>query len=865
MTIGSPTNIGTQVTGRCWLVIPDNWQQLAPIGTIGEILIEGPHVARGYLNDIQKTNAVFVERPDWLQGVNLFQGGQNCYLTGDLAYYEPDGSIVYVGRKDAQVKIHGQRVELGEVEYHLQSSFYDSGITFAVDIIRLGRSSDALVLTAFVHISDADDKGRETDIPGQIDWTKKAHMEIGEIASNAQSRLGNLLPSYMIPSVYIPLRGIPRTASGKTDRRQLQQLALSLGPEQLSTLMLSEEEDNGEGATYTEMEKRVQQLWISVLKATRVGLADNFFGLGGDSVKAMQLVSAARNKSLLLTVADIFRCPTLKSMASSITCSPVLCKDDTPAAPSVPFFALIKPDEHAAAVCDEAARLCNVLHEDIEDIYPCTALQEGLLALSAQRPGAYIAQQVIKLPSNVNFRRFQAAWQSVAESTPIIRTRIVQTESRGCFQVVLKHQLNWEMSNAVKDYLKTDKDRAMGFGTPLCRYAHATDVQNGPQYFIWTVHHALYDGWSLPLILEKVEAVYNDQITQPTACFRSFIKYLIDRDAVKAESFWVSYLEGFVPTSPFLSLSPDRQSGANDSIVQDVAISRKSYPHITTSTLIHGAWSILLSQYSETDDVIFGATLSGRNASVPEIELMLGPTIATVPIRVQVNSDGKQLVATLLESIQENALLMMPYEHTGLQKISGISPGARAACGFQHLLVINPHTGPKAAGNTLFADIDAFGDLLNFYTYPLTIECQFTHVGIQVTATYDSALIESKQMQRILHQFSYILRQLSIGEPGTRVCDIEITSLEDKEEIFNWNHEMPTKVHSCIHHSIEKRMYMQPDAIAVHAWDGELTYHQLNDMSSKLAQYLTSLGVGPETFVPLCFEKSMVCLLQMET
>lgn len=782
---------------------------------------------------------------------------QHFYLTGDLVRYDSDGSMIYVGRKDTQVKIHGQRVELGEIEHHLLRGL-PVGTGIAVDMVRPDCRPGTKLLVAFIslHHTDAEES------PGEILWSMLSDLRLS--ASRIQSQLAHELPAYMIPSVYIPIRAIPLTSSRKTDRHRLRQVASALTEAELATLDGYIKSDRRVPARA--MDIRMQRLWIEVLdlKDDAIGLDDNFFRVGGDSLNAIRLVAAARADHFSLTVASIFQSPTLEGMSNATT---MLDKEDNE--PPAPFTLLVKKER--ARLIREVTALCRVTEDmTLEDIYPCTALQEGLMVFSIKQPGVYVGQNVMRLSRDIDIQRFQAAWESVVQSTPILRTRVVQTESHGCLQAVVRSNIEWSTSTDLQSYLQEDKENTFYFGSSLSRLALIKEQSRDSDviYFVWTCHHSIFDGWYLPRILASVERIYQESeiliasdIQAGIRAFNHFVKYISELDKQEIEAFWRSQFIDFIP-SAFPHSPGRRQLLANATLIKDISLVRPAASSITIPTLIRAAWALIVARYSGTDDIVFGATLTGRNALISGIEEIFGPTIATVPVRAKL--DDEQEVSMFLEQIQAQATAMIPYEQAGLQTIRRLSYEAQAACDFQNLLVIQPSIdfgqGDKAS---LFHNLDYTGDVWNFNTYPLTMECTLTSSGVRVNAMFHSTILDTKQMERVICQFGHILQQLSMIHPQARVRDIERISPQDMSEILDWNSAIPETINRCVHDLIDEQIQAQPEELAICSWDGELTYSALDGLSSRLASYLVGLGVGPEVLVPLCFEKSMWTVVAM--
>ena len=516
-------------------------------------------------------------------------------------------------------------------------------------------------------------------------------------------------------------------------------------------------------------------------------------------------------------------------------------------------FSLLGGPEAAEAICSNAIAQCDVGRDMVEDVYPCTPLQEGLFALSAKDTGSHVTRHSILLPTSVDMNRFRNAWEATVKSYAILRTSIVQTKF-GMMQVVLKTNIDWLAADTLETYLKEDQQIPMHLGDQLTRYAVVEDAATRACHFVWTIHHAVHDAWSTRLILENVDRVYDGTLSTTAAPFRGFIKYLGDIDRSTSDSFWRSQLSDANPSTLFPTPSAGYQTQVNAALECESHISRESNSDITTFTIIRAAWAILTARYIDSSDVVFGATLTGRNAPIAGIEGMVGPTTTTVPIRIRF--DEEQMVNEFLQDVQTQAGTMIPFEHTGLQNISRVSQDASEACKFSNLLVI--HSIMKEVTDKSSSGHDVvFEPVANFNTYALLMECRLTVDGITIKASFDANLIEARQMERIMLQFECIIQQLCLEDSTQQVGEVECMSEKEKGEIWEWNDTVPEAVDALVHQLIEERVHMQPSSPAVCSWDGELTYGELNELSSKLADHLVGLGVGPDVMVPLCFEKSM--------
>lgn len=767
-------SIGKGVGGTTWIVDPEDHNHLVPIGAVGELLIEGPIVGKGYLNNPQLTSRSFVEDPKWLlAGTKNIPGRHGrLYKTGDLVKYDFDGSssLVFVGRGDQQVKIRGQRVELEEIEYHLKTKL-PSDVSVAAEMI-VPKGGNEPVLVAFL----AEQKEtRETSVE-----TSSFSPKLSEALQEINGYLSSVLPRYMVPSTYIPLYTIPLLVSCKTDRKTLRLIGSKLSREDLAKFrVLSPVEDR----PMTDIEVKLSGAWKGLLgEDLKVGLQDDFFSLGGDSLKAMKLVSSLRAAGISLTVKDIFSRPTLADMASSTK------EIDTDVEPSnVPPFSLLPADWSSEDARIQAAKLCQVEVSAIEDVYPCSPLQEGFMALSAKVSGAYVAQRVVELPDVETASKLRAAFDHIVADQPVLRTRIVQIPGRGLIQVVIREPIAWNMENDLQAYLERDRQTPMELNKPLSRLGLISAESENRIRLVWTIHHALYDGWSMPLVVNRINEVYQGLKTKSPTPYNAFIRAINSVDSKKSQAYWRTQLQGATGLQFPVVPQPGYQPRAQSLLERYVPFASKSvYSSTTIANAIRGAWALTAALYTSSNDIIFGETLTGRNAPVPGIEEIEGPTITTVPVRVRINK--QTTVSEYLRNIWDQTAERIPHEHFGLQHIRRVSLDAREACELRTGIVIHPpmeadgelqdYTNSPANGFIPADDIEAAREALNFNSFALMLVFSLDAQGFLIMASFDSKLVDVVNMEKVLERFEETVQQLS-EFPQKRLEELGIFTGQD--------------------------------------------------------------------------------------
>ncbi|KAG6022590.1 D-lysergyl-peptide-synthetase subunit 1 [Claviceps sp. LM458 group G5] len=854
-----PRSLGSSFASQvAWIVDPKDHEKLLPTGAIGELAIEGPVVARGYIHDVtcsDPSTPFVVKPPPWLRRFRATANrGNRIYLTGDLARLNcDDGSVEYFGRKDDQVKIHGQRVELAEIEHHLEQHFVSLATKVVVMLLRpvSGRTLLAALIMPHQRLENGD-KGPESLLmePADVSQDFRANL------ASAASKLRLALPSHMVPSVYLPVRHFPMTKSGKIDRGHLQSLLLSLSPEDLYG---GEETAHRGEEPKSDREKLLQALFAQSLDLPRdqIDLDSNFFQLGGDSLSAMRLLALALEEGITsIAYQDIFSHPTLKELvlvSTSATSRDTLSPDTVQTAP----FSLIKDPEMIIQIASEQCG-SGVDKADIEDIYPCTHLQQSLMASTAQNPNAYVAILSFKLKSDIDRSRLERAWHIACSGHAILRTRLVQTETGDCYQVVVKNPPKWTETNGITDDGSSSplSRASFGLGCPLIQ-SHLTNSQ----LFV-AMHHALYDGWSLPMLIGELDLAYRELSVRRLPSLKNYVKYTMD-SADAAASFWQAELQDADPVHFPVPSGLDYKPKPCASMTVSVPLVDTPRRNVTLATEIQFAWAMTVYTYTGCKDVIFGLISSGRTAPVVQIESMLGPTFACTPLRVSIDPQSK--LGDALDDLQYTVVEQSLFVHFGAQAIRQLGPNAAAACDFQTVLAVEAD-GSDAGDEegSWFSRYDFLSDIASFSSYALTLRCKLSTQGVEINAVYDKAVVDEQQMGRILAQFEHILTQIHSNETvHDDIGGLEKLSGSDWRELQAWNSNLPPPYPKGLgaHQAIQKKCEAQPDATAIDAWDGRVTYGELERRAEKLAGLVRSHVTEPDQVVVLYLSKSWLTVV----
>lgn len=635
------------------------------------------------------------------------------------------------------------------------------------------------------------------------------------------------------------------------------------------------EKDVNENATVTLID-RMRSIWAAILseEPSMFTPSDVFFEVGGDSISTQRLIDTARERGLRLTMEQIFLNASLEEMAAV-----AVLEESWP--------------EHAEAIVREGdegetirsvgtslgkakvadiARACNMAEEDIESVYPLSAMQHSLLTATTAGTNSYVRQFVFTISSSTPLVKFQRAWDDTIASHPILRTRICHLDSgTGEYvQAVVRKErsdAHWRTLNvSLEQFLEWDSSTPMPLNHPFFRYTitlstSPTGIQQ--RYFVWTAHHALCDGASIPAILSDVSKHFQRQSVPRRVPFESFIRStIVDNDPLAEKEFWRKALEGVNPT-PY---PPAQQASQFDQMKSTSVLKRELLldihpPHgVTRALLLRSAWAILLSHYTGTRDVGFGVINSGRTSAVPGISQIAGPTLNLVPIAIYV--DSEETISAFLSRVRHQAAAMIPFEHAGIARIrQHCHDRDTTALDFQTLFVVD--------GASFGEIIEESSKMLGLryvdeagkkeqHAYPLVLTFTLsTSRAVTLMVQHDSRVVSGQQAVNLTHHLQTVLVQLANSSAKTRIGQVSPFSENDKIQIRSWNVCMPPTERVCIHGLFREQVRHRPDAVAVCSVDEELTYADVDRYSDALAVRISALGAGLGTFVGVCFEKSI--------
>lgn len=529
----------------------------------------------------------------------------------------------------------------------------------------------------------------------------------------------------------------------------------------------------------------------------------------------------------------------------------------------------------------------SVKNKNIEDFYPLSPMQQGILfhSIAAPESGVYFEQLSWTLEGNFNIAAFQQAWQQIVERHSILRTGFVWESLKEPVQVVhrqltlpsvlldLRHLSSVEQQQQLEAFLKSD--RSVGFELtrpPLIRLTLHHLAKNY-YHFTWSHHHLLIDGWSNATIFKEVFDCYKafskdqDVYLEPIRCYRDYIVWLQQQNLSQAEAFWRQLLKGFTtPTRLWVdkgfrqllsSEDGNNQQEIKLSIEKTAALQFLGQQHqLTLNTLVQGAWALLLSRYSGEEDVVFGATTSGRPSTLAKAESMVGLFINTLPVRVKVSP--KEFLLPWLKQIQTQQIETRQYEYSPLLKVQGWSEVPRSLPLFESIVVFENYPVDASLRKLdLNLEIKSFS-AFERTNYPLTLSVN-PGEELLLQITFDgNKRFDADIINWMLGHLKTLLEEM-VANPQQHLSELKLLTEPERHQLLvEWNNtQVGYPQNQCIHQLFETQVERSPDAIAVVFEDQQLTYQELNQRANQVAYYLRALGVSPEVLVGICVERSL--------
>ena len=820
------SNIGTRILDQFLYILDNNLNPL-PMGAVGELYVGGRGLARGYLNRDDLTLERFIANPFQSNSEKELDSNSRLYKTGDLVRYTLDGSIEYIGRNDFQVKIRGFRIELGEIENRLLSY---PGIKQSVVIATAKNENSKNENTYLVAYYVSGNKLKEAEI---LDY------------------LSNSLPDYMLPSILIWLDKLPLTINGKLDKSLLPEADLRGESEYI--------------APRNEVEQKVCNIYAEVLNIAKekIGITDNFFKIGGNSILAIKL--ASKISKLLdtnLSVALIFKCRTIQLLLDEVI----------------------------------THKLKNIIIPKLEkstnSCYNLSFAQERLWFIEEYAVGsnAYNIPLILKIKESIDIVLVKECLALVVERHEVLHSLIKKDDYGDGYQEVCDLNLKLlnineiEVINTKKLHEKIEEISNYVFSLSTeypIKINLIEDKSTTTKYLAMVVHHIAFDGWSIDVFLNDLEACYNlirtgqnksrvlPELPLQYKDFAAWQRTYLTGDILALQlNYWKNKLSDYEALNlPADKVRPDKISyiGNDIKFTIDSSVSGKLKGlakdlEVSLYSLLLSGYNLLLSSYSYQDDIILGTPVANRNYG--QLEDMVGFFVNNLTLRSKIDRNQKlidyiRLVSSEVIDVQMHQDL--PFERLvselNLPRDTSRHPIFQVMFGVQSF-------GAKIG--SLDSIFDYYQDGISLYNvakFDLTTMLDESGDSIQGIFNYAVDLFEKETIENLIGTYKHILEQLSLQNLNSQIKLSEIGYLNKADYnkvIYSWNNTYkPYLTNKLIHELFEEQVTKNPDNIALVYDEQQLTYMELNKRSNQLALYLRNkYQIVGDDLIALFLERS---------
>ncbi|WP_412055576.1 surfactin non-ribosomal peptide synthetase SrfAB, partial [Bacillus inaquosorum] len=776
--------------GNSTAYIMDEQQRLQPIGAPGELCVGGIGVARGYVNLPELTEKQFLEDP--------FRAGERIYRTGDLARWLPDGNIEFLGRIDNQVKVRGFRIELGEIETKLNMAEH---VTEAAVIIRKNKADENEICAYFT----AD---REVSVSG------------------LRKTLSQSLPDYMVPAHLIQMDSLPLTPNGKINKKELP------APQ-------SETAQPEYAAPETESEKKLAEIWEGIL-GVKAGVTDNFFMIGGHSLKAMMMTAKIQehfHKEVPIKV--LFEKPTIQELALYL-------------------------EENESK---EEQTFEPIKQAPYQQHYPVSPAQRRMYILNqlGQANTSYNVPAVLLLEGEVDRDRLENAIQQLINRHEILRTsfdmidgEVVQTVHKNVsFQLEAAKGWEEDAEEMIKAFIQPfELNRA-----PLVR-SKLVQLEEERHLLLIDMHHIITDGSSTGILIGDLAKIYQGaDLELPQIHYKDYAVWHKEHaDHQKDEAYW---LETFKGELPILDLPADFERPAERSFAGErvmFGLDKQSTAQIKsllaeTDTTMYmfllAAFNVLLSKYASQDDIIVGSPTAGRTH--PDLQGVPGMFVNTVALRTA--PAGDKTFAQFLEEVKTASLQAFEHQSYPLEELieklpltrdTSRSPLFSVMFNMQNMEIPSLRLGDLK--------ISSYSMLHHVAKFDLSLEAVEREEDIGLSFDYATALFKDETIRRWSSHFVNIIKAAA-ANPNVRLSDVDLLSPAETAALLEERH-MTQITEATFAALFEKQAQQTSDHPAVISGGNLLTYRELDEQANQLAHHLRAQGAGSEDIVAIVMDRS---------
>lgn len=798
------------------IFILDNNEKLVPIGVSGEICVSGIGVGAGYYKEPEKTAESFKENP--------FLGtlGNSMYKTGDLGRWLPDGNIEFLGRKDRQVKIRGNRVELGEIEALLRSHKHIANAA----VIAHKKSPNDIDLIAFIVLEDA------------------VTTKFSDIEQQLSALCKEALPSYMRPNHYCQVVKLPQNLSDKVDEKKLLAHYFEVHKGQKEGV-----EAGVPCSTPTELV--VKAIWEHVLQKSGIGAADDFFEKGGHSLLAMRVKAAVlKQLKVNLDVRDLFVYTQLQALAAHIDAT------------------------------FQGAKITEQLKQVRPTKIPLSYAQESVWFLDQLHGGSaeYHIPAAVRLTGKLDVTVLEAALKEVVDRHEILRSVIDTSEEEPHLQFL--DAQNWELvltdktqaTTTVKEDIYAASKRPIVLTKDFKLRAELFRYSSEEHVLVLVMHHIAADGWSESILVEEFLSAYQAKLQGKEAVLPElpvqYVDYILwqrkkNNSLEEQLSYWEKKLAGVeILEFPTDFKRPETLStrGATVSftIAEEETNAMRALAQAQKGTLfmsLLSAFNLLLYRYAGQGDICVGTPIAGRTHQ--EFEGLIGFFVNTLAIRTELRADMS--FQELLAQVRATALEAFKYQDTPFEKVVERTTGKRDINRNPlYQVMFTYQNTPEVADlqlNGLTSELLEPSELQVHSDLHMIVEESGSE--LQVEIEYRKDLFETATIERLATHFSNLVKAV-VTYPEKELASLAMLSPAEEAQLLSFNAaNLELDSEETILDLFNQQVQRKPEALALIAPNNTMSYGELNSKAESLAADLQGLGVRRGDFVPICMERGI--------
>ncbi|KAK9478731.1 hypothetical protein V1514DRAFT_356642 [Lipomyces japonicus] len=835
--IRKSSNIGVPFATTSFFILREGSNEVLPKLCVGELCIGGYQVSRGYFNNADLTAEKFV---------NLEKYDTVVYRTGDRARILNDGTVDFIGRIDDQVKLHGLRIELQEINNIISDAL--SGSSFFKGVCTAIVGSDIPVLSSFVACL-SESNSTESYLINNDNYN--------ELLIQCRSACESVLPSYMIPAEFILISSVPLSTSGKLSQSVLKHIYEEYHLKNHRTL---EQDSVNENWSSVQLVIRDTFSLVSGVPADQIRLRSSIYHLGIDSVSATQISSDLRKKNLNCSSLEIVKCLTIEKLSALLT---------SPGSKKYIQKNLVK--EFEISNFSRIIQECGLKESQVSHVFPCTSTQEAILsAFQSSHGKRYFNHIMFEVPNQFNEEELYQSWKTIFEKYDILRTGFVELDGKAGYsyaQVVHKiGEPYWRVSksDSIEEYLQARlKLLSNNLLSKLYSVSISIDLiirnSDGQKHLLFTGLHAVFDASTLRLIFDNFARILNhEQILVLDSEYGEILNDILCRSQPSSISkrFWKEMLQDSVVTkmpnlNPFLT--QDEGTGHISTISTTSHSELQSLASdlgITIQTAGIAAWSKVLSAYSAEAEVTFGLVLSGK-IGIEKSDSTLFPCLTTLPIKVAVKGTNEEL----LRNISVTSTLALEHQYSARKSLK--------ESGIENVLFDTAFLFQNIGGDT-----NRFMHWNKIYDYGATeFSCALElepvdNNRLKISLNYRRSTMPENQAKILVSQFDYWLSNSLEFSADTVIHEslpIPLASVIPSAIDL-----IPTEI-NFLHEFVQRKAQTHPQDIALeyvtklenNYYESKVwTYNQLDEESNRIANFLKLIDIKADDKVATCFEKS---------